>query len=245
MQTIQKAERSVAGGGFAGAAPSGLEERTTTTTATSSPTPTNAVTTSDEPRGQKVRAMLRAQLGDDIFTSWFHTLEFESFEGRHGEGLGPGQVPQNLDPVALLRRSPRLLPRRVQGRGEGRGGAAPAGRQRRAARPSRSRRHRLANRPTARAELARADNGQSRAAFVASHRRRPDVRASAASRARLSIRATRSTASSSARRTAWHMPAPRRSPKRRSARLPASIRSTSTPRSASAKRISCTPSPGR
>ena len=81
MQTIQKAERSVAGGGFAGAAPSGLEERTTTTTATSSPTPTNAVTTSDEPRGQKVRAMLRAQLGDDIFMSWFHALEFESFDG--------------------------------------------------------------------------------------------------------------------------------------------------------------------
>ncbi len=32
--------------------------------------------------GQKVRAMLRARLGDDIFTSWFNTLEFESFDGR-------------------------------------------------------------------------------------------------------------------------------------------------------------------
>jgi chromosomal replication initiator protein len=80
MQTIHKAERSVAGGGFAGAAPSGLDERTTTTTATPSPTTTTAVTTADEPRGQKVRAMLRAQLGDDIFTSWFNALDFESFE---------------------------------------------------------------------------------------------------------------------------------------------------------------------
>ena len=68
------------GGGFAGAAPGGLDERTTTTTATpSTPTPT-ATTTTDEPRGQKVRAMLRARLGDDIFMSWFHTLEFESFD---------------------------------------------------------------------------------------------------------------------------------------------------------------------
>jgi chromosomal replication initiator protein len=80
MQTIHKAERSVAGGGFAGAAPSGLDERTTTTTATPSSTNPTAVTITEEPRGQKVRAMLRAQLGDDIFMSWFHTLEFESFE---------------------------------------------------------------------------------------------------------------------------------------------------------------------
>jgi len=79
MQTIQKAERSVAGGGFAGAAHGGIDERATATTATPTPTPT-ALTTTDEPRGQKVRAMLRAQLGDDIFLSWFHTLEFESFE---------------------------------------------------------------------------------------------------------------------------------------------------------------------
>ena len=34
-----------------------------------------------EGRGHKVRAMLRAQLGDDIFTSWFNTLEFDSFDG--------------------------------------------------------------------------------------------------------------------------------------------------------------------
>ena len=80
MQTIQKAERSVMGGGFAGAAPGGLDERTTTTTATPSTASPTTTTTTDEPRGQKVRAMLRARLGDDIFMSWFHTLEFESFD---------------------------------------------------------------------------------------------------------------------------------------------------------------------
>ena len=37
-------------------------------------------TNPDEQRGHKVRAMLRARLGDDIFTSWFNALDFESFE---------------------------------------------------------------------------------------------------------------------------------------------------------------------
>ncbi len=33
-------------------------------------------------RGQKVRAMLRARLGDDIFTCWFNALEIDGFDGR-------------------------------------------------------------------------------------------------------------------------------------------------------------------
>ncbi len=33
-------------------------------------------------RGDKVRSMLRARLGEDIFSSWFASLEFESFDGR-------------------------------------------------------------------------------------------------------------------------------------------------------------------
>ena len=33
-------------------------------------------------RGAKVRALLRARLGDDIFSSWFNALEFESFDGQ-------------------------------------------------------------------------------------------------------------------------------------------------------------------
>src|SRR5690606_20170075 len=32
--------------------------------------------------GQKVRKMLRAQLGEDVYTSWFHSMEFEHFDGK-------------------------------------------------------------------------------------------------------------------------------------------------------------------
>ena len=65
MQTIQKAEREVAAvdgrvGAGQGASKDGKGSDT---------------------RGQKTRAMLRARLGDDVFSSWFHALEFESFEG--------------------------------------------------------------------------------------------------------------------------------------------------------------------
>ncbi len=35
-----------------------------------------------EGRGQKVRAMLRARLGEEIYSSWFKSMEFESFDGR-------------------------------------------------------------------------------------------------------------------------------------------------------------------
>jgi DnaA N-terminal domain len=35
-----------------------------------------------EGRGQKVRAMLKARLGEEIYSSWFKTMEFESFDGR-------------------------------------------------------------------------------------------------------------------------------------------------------------------
>jgi chromosomal replication initiator protein len=43
---------------------------------------TETATDAVEGRGQKVRAMLRAQLGDEIYSSWFKSLEFESFDGR-------------------------------------------------------------------------------------------------------------------------------------------------------------------
>jgi chromosomal replication initiator protein len=33
-------------------------------------------------RGEKVRAVLRAKLGEDIYSSWFGRMEFESFDGR-------------------------------------------------------------------------------------------------------------------------------------------------------------------
>jgi chromosomal replication initiator protein len=66
MQTIQKAGRPVTAGGHAGYAPAGsaVEE------------------VKGEVQGHKTRAMLRARLGDDIFLSWFHALEFENFDGK-------------------------------------------------------------------------------------------------------------------------------------------------------------------
>ncbi|MBA4130241.1 MAG: chromosomal replication initiator protein DnaA [Hyphomicrobium sp.] len=36
----------------------------------------------DEPRGKKVHAALKARLGDDIYTSWFKTLDFDGFDGK-------------------------------------------------------------------------------------------------------------------------------------------------------------------
>ncbi len=60
MQAAQKAESLGAGNG------NGAE------------TPTSAV----EGRGHKVRAMLKVQLGDEVYSSWFKSLEFESFDGR-------------------------------------------------------------------------------------------------------------------------------------------------------------------
>ena len=33
-------------------------------------------------RGDRVRAMLRVRLGEDIYSSWFASMEFEDFDGR-------------------------------------------------------------------------------------------------------------------------------------------------------------------
>ncbi|NJM31532.1 MAG: hypothetical protein HC855_16900, partial [Rhizobiales bacterium] len=33
-------------------------------------------------RGDKVRVMLRARFGSEVYDCWFHALEFESFDGR-------------------------------------------------------------------------------------------------------------------------------------------------------------------
>jgi chromosomal replication initiator protein len=34
------------------------------------------------PKGEKVRAMLRARFGEEVYGSWFHQVEFDSVEGR-------------------------------------------------------------------------------------------------------------------------------------------------------------------
>jgi chromosomal replication initiator protein len=33
-------------------------------------------------RGDRVRAMLRVRFGEDIYSSWFASMEFENFDGR-------------------------------------------------------------------------------------------------------------------------------------------------------------------
>ncbi len=45
------------------------------------PAPAAARVTSLDPAA-RLREALRARLGDDIYRSWFHTLEVESFDGR-------------------------------------------------------------------------------------------------------------------------------------------------------------------
>ena len=60
MQAAQKAESQDAGGGHGAETSQGAVEG----------------------RGQKVRAMLKVQLGEEVYSSWFKSLEFESFDGR-------------------------------------------------------------------------------------------------------------------------------------------------------------------
>ncbi len=43
---------------------------------------TGVAVVAGEVRGQKVRTMLKARLGEDIFQSWFNALEFDAFDGR-------------------------------------------------------------------------------------------------------------------------------------------------------------------
>jgi len=43
---------------------------------------TGGVLAASDTRGAKVRATLRARLGDDIYTSWFNALEFDDFDGK-------------------------------------------------------------------------------------------------------------------------------------------------------------------
>ena len=76
MQTIQKTELKAATDGGLGTGQSEAKQST------------------GEPKGLKVRAMLRARLGEDIFSSWFHALEFDGFDGKivYTRFDGPGVV---------------------------------------------------------------------------------------------------------------------------------------------------------
>jgi hypothetical protein len=56
---------------------------TTAATLPKAPTPALALPSSPlAAPGATLREALRTRLGEDIFMSWFHTLEFESFDGK-------------------------------------------------------------------------------------------------------------------------------------------------------------------
>ena len=67
-------------------------------------------------RGEKVRAILKARLGEDIYSSWFNALEFESFDGRLVVRHRAGEIPEELDSIALRRRPAGVLRGGVRGR---------------------------------------------------------------------------------------------------------------------------------
>ena len=58
------------------------ETKTEMTPARTADEPAATKTNNTEVRGQKVRKLLRAQLGEDVYTSWFHSMEFEPFDGK-------------------------------------------------------------------------------------------------------------------------------------------------------------------
>lgn len=55
-----------------------------------------------EGRGTKARAMLKAQLGEDIYSSWFNAMEFDGFHGRVVKVSVPVSS-AHLDPGPLFR----------------------------------------------------------------------------------------------------------------------------------------------
>jgi chromosomal replication initiator protein len=85
-------------------------------------------------RGVKVKAALRARLGEDVFSSWFTTLEFQSFDGRLLKATVPVKFLRNwiqshyadallacaaaefagVEQVEVLLRQPNAAPNKVQ-----------------------------------------------------------------------------------------------------------------------------------
>src|SRR5262249_62216403 len=57
---------------------SGVDARNTKSEAAAKPNESKSC----NERAEKVRAILKARLGEDIYSSWFNALEFESFDGR-------------------------------------------------------------------------------------------------------------------------------------------------------------------
>ncbi len=84
MQTLQKTNVSVDDAIKApGKVTSGTTAGQTAGQATGkAATAKSAPKSTKEGQGSKVRAMLRARLGEDIYMSWFNALEFDDFDGK-------------------------------------------------------------------------------------------------------------------------------------------------------------------
>ena len=65
--------------------------------------------TPEQESWSRVKGRLRVEVGDDIYSSWFARMDLEGLDEFHGAALGPDAIPQELDPVALLRARSGLL----------------------------------------------------------------------------------------------------------------------------------------
>ena len=57
----------------------------------------------------RVRKRLRAEVGEDIFSSWFMRMDLETVDDDTVQPVGPNALPQELDPVALRRARAHVL----------------------------------------------------------------------------------------------------------------------------------------
>ncbi len=171
--------------------------------------PTSAV----EGRGQKVRTMLKARLGDEIYSSWFKSLEFESFDGRVVKVSVPVKFVRNwihehyAEHLLHCSRSEFASAERVEVVWRQPGSRRSSAR----ARPGRQKQRSRALRLQLRRSRRKPHSATSGSAF---RPRRRSARQREDLKVRRSIRATRSTVSSSVPQTAWRTPARRRLPRR-------------------------------
>ena len=64
---------------------------------------------------QRVKQRLRAELGEDVFSSWFGRVEFEEADMKLGLPVGADPLPEVVDRVALRRPAAGALEQRTQG----------------------------------------------------------------------------------------------------------------------------------
>ena len=63
----------------------------------------------DQENWSRVKERLRAEVGEDVYSSWFARMELEAHRARDGAALGAHAFPEKLDPVALCGARARLL----------------------------------------------------------------------------------------------------------------------------------------